>query len=616
MSSSPKTDTEDRLAAYTLFCSAVVGRRVTIEGVPRTKKPILTRLLWSDSVHLFCTSLGTLSVSTDDRWLLLLQLFIRNWSDHQDDQLRRAASRTARPLVRRIFFFLEEIRAAHAIIRELPGARFSAELAMAKPTHRESLPGLRHVPALRRAMLSGQSSVPRGDRSQDTYSLNSFLESLAAGACTWRESMICAVSLSADLRVPLALPGQRGLERPSSSGAGPLMTETGVFNAAYAGAMDSAESSDADGRVACRPGMTGTRAPRVSTQTLTQAGTGLAAGVGAGAIGAYLYDEWDCYARAYRPNWCRVVECEASPGDAGRLIPALLAQARIIGPNTTALSRRVQSVPNLHRRSQEGVEICLDGAIEHIIQTRGRRSLDSRPYLAHDRSNPHWAVAVLLDCSASTDMQMARDLAASDPGISSTDDSDGYLWDLGGSASRYQPELPIRQIIDVGREAVGTILMVAGSLGVPAVAYGFGGDGRQNVRLQLVQGFTETWSNRTLRRLAGLRPLGCTRTGAVLRHMTALLDARSEAVKVLLLITDGPPQDEDYGSWNSPEYGIQDARDAWDNLRRRGVSLICATIGTLDEDHDVGFCASSELLKHADAESIVGRLAKILSSGA
>jgi nitric oxide reductase NorD protein len=77
------------------------------------------------------------------------------------------------------------------------------------------------------------------------------------------------------------------------------------------------------------------------------------------------------------------------------------------------------------------------------------------------------------------------------------------------------------------------------------------------------------------RRIAALEPTGYTRTGAALRHATAGLMREPAQHRLLLLLSDGRPNDVDL---YDGRYGIEDTRVAVAESRLQGVHCFCLTV--------------------------------------
>ena len=76
-------------------------------------------------------------------------------------------------------------------------------------------------------------------------------------------------------------------------------------------------------------------------------------------------------------------------------------------------------------------------------------------------------------------------------------------------------------------------------------------------------------------RIAALEPERYTRVGAALRHATAQLMQVRAAHRLLLLLSDGKPNDIDA---YEGRYGVEDARQAVGEARMQGIFPFCLTV--------------------------------------
>jgi nitric oxide reductase NorD protein len=77
------------------------------------------------------------------------------------------------------------------------------------------------------------------------------------------------------------------------------------------------------------------------------------------------------------------------------------------------------------------------------------------------------------------------------------------------------------------------------------------------------------------RRIAGLAPERYTRAGAALRHASRLLGEQPARHRLLLLLSDGKPNDEDD---YEGRYGVEDMRQAVREAQQAGQSPFCLTV--------------------------------------
>ena len=88
-----------------------------------------------------------------------------------------------------------------------------------------------------------------------------------------------------------------------------------------------------------------------------------------------------------------------------------------------------------------------------------------------------------------------------------------------------------------------------------------------------------------------------TRMGPAIRHAAWHLNQTGTAMKVLLVISDGFPQDHDYGpDRSSHEYGIQDTAKALQETHLEGIQSFCVTVDKSGHDYLRKMCPQSRYL--------------------
>jgi nitric oxide reductase NorD protein len=90
-----------------------------------------------------------------------------------------------------------------------------------------------------------------------------------------------------------------------------------------------------------------------------------------------------------------------------------------------------------------------------------------------------------------------------------------------------------------------------------------------------VKAFAESFGSRIAERIAGLEPEKYTRAGAAIRHATSLLMREPARHRLLLLLSDGRPNDMDE---YDGRYGIEDMRQSIIEARLQGIFPFCLTI--------------------------------------
>ena len=87
--------------------------------------------------------------------------------------------------------------------------------------------------------------------------------------------------------------------------------------------------------------------------------------------------------------------------------------------------------------------------------------------------------------------------------------------------------------------------------------------------------FAENFGNAVLRRIGAVKPSFYPRIRADFRHVTAVLEKRPNRHRLLLVITDGKPNDIDH---YEGRYGIEDTAKAIAEARAKGLAVFGVTI--------------------------------------
>ncbi|MBZ8138458.1 VWA domain-containing protein [Rubrivivax gelatinosus] len=255
--------------------------------------------------------------------------------------------------------------------------------------------------------------------------------------------------------------------------------------------------------------------------------------------------EWDWRQRRLVPDHC-----------AAQLLVAAAPEPFVPAPGLRAVARRVRrrmevlrAAPLRARAQPEGEEIDLDAWLRHRVQADGApQSENPAVYSRRLRGERSLATLLLADLSLSTD-----------------------AW--AGDSQR---------IVDVIRDALYVFGEALAAGGDPFEMLGFSSVRRQNVRIQHLKGFDEPWGDAVRARVGAIKPGYYTRMGAALRLATGRLAARPERQRLLLILTDGKPNDLDV---YEGRYGLEDTRHAVQAARAAGLLPFCVTIDEKAHDY-------------------------------
>jgi nitric oxide reductase NorD protein len=131
------------------------------------------------------------------------------------------------------------------------------------------------------------------------------------------------------------------------------------------------------------------------------------------------------------------------------------------------------------------------------------------------------------------------------------------------------------RVIDVIRDSLFLFGEALAATGDRFALYGFSSVRRENVRFHLLKGFDEKFEANIRGRISQIKPGYYTRMGAAIRHASALLQKQKTGRKLLLILTDGKPNDLDQ---YEGRYGIEDTRVAIHEARAAGLIPFCVTI--------------------------------------
>ena len=132
-----------------------------------------------------------------------------------------------------------------------------------------------------------------------------------------------------------------------------------------------------------------------------------------------------------------------------------------------------------------------------------------------------------------------------------------------------------QRVIDVVRDSLFLFSEALQATGDRFAMYGFSSRRRNHVRFHTLKTFDESCSNEVRGRIQAIRPGYYTRMGAAIRQATALLEKEYSAQKLLLILTDGKPNDLDK---YEGRYGVEDTRKAIHEAVERGLHPFCVTI--------------------------------------
>ena len=322
-------------------------------------------------------------------------------------------------------------------------------------------------------------------------------------------------------------------------------------------------------------------------------------------VTTYYYDEWDFRAQDYKPRWCAVKEADLEQGGEDFYDETLREYASLVAQTRKQFELMKPELFRKIKRLSDGEDIELDPAIEWMIDVRTGVSPSDKVYWRRNKVDRDVAIAFLLDMSASTDEEIARRDQQYDD---SDDDPRKYLsWWV--TKRRQELAAPPKRIIDLEKEATVLLITALEAIGDEYGIYGFSGYGRDNVEFYVIKDFDEQFNEVTKKRIDKVTPIRSTRMGPAIRHAIHKLSATDAKVRILVLLSDGRPQDHGYGrDRTEKEYAIHDTKQALNEAKRAGITPFALTVDRAGHDYLKTMCEDMGYEVVGDIESLPRRL--------
>jgi len=256
----------------------------------------------------------------------------------------------------------------------------------------------------------------------------------------------------------------------------------------------------------------------------------------------YHYNEWDYQIQLERPSWATVLERRPPLGDLAVIEQIVTDNKPVISRLKYLIESMIPQAMQRIRRVEDGDELDINAAIRAMIDIRMGLQPDTRIMMRYKRNERDLAVMVLLDMSES-----------------SNDKVRGHDY----------------SIMDLTRAATVLLSDALDRIGDPFALHGFCSDGRHDVHYYRFKDFDQPYNDLVKARLAGLKGAYSTRMGAALRHAGAQLKLQPKSKKILFIITDGEPADNDV---RDPQYLRFDTKRAVEELARDGITVYALSL--------------------------------------
>lgn len=247
--------------------------------------------------------------------------------------------------------------------------------------------------------------------------------------------------------------------------------------------------------------------------------------------------EWDYRKQGLREDFVNL-QMMVPRGSEPQSLPARLA------PLASRLRRQFEHLRNDRqwlRQQPQGSELDMQAWLDFHVERQHGQCAERGLFMEQRNNRRDLACLLLADLSMSTDAHLDNE----------------------------------HRVIEVITDSLLLFGEALSAVGDPFALYGFSSLRRQQVRMQELKSFQQRYDDGTRGRIQALKPGYYTRMGAAIRQATHLLGACKQRRKLLLLVTDGKPNDLDL---YEGRYGVEDTRQAVLEARQQGLLPFCITI--------------------------------------
>lgn len=258
------------------------------------------------------------------------------------------------------------------------------------------------------------------------------------------------------------------------------------------------------------------------------------------------YPEWDYRESRYKRNWSWVQEKRLAESNMGETQRLMKQYANALKRLKKAIQSQKPTRTAPLTQQLDGDDMDLNAVVSYVAERRAGRSPRPNIYKRREIRQREVAVTLLADMSTSI-MQ--------------------HLPEGGG------------RLVDRVRAGV---LLFAESMEEVGDAYsiaGFCSKYRDNVSYYMLKDFDETMSEDIRAQIGGMSGRLATRMGAAIRHATARFEGVESRRRLLLILSDGRP--EDYDDGGDRRYLHEDTRMAVKEAVAKGVHPFCITVDTM-----------------------------------
>ncbi len=254
--------------------------------------------------------------------------------------------------------------------------------------------------------------------------------------------------------------------------------------------------------------------------------------------------EWDYRQQILQADRCLLQPMLPKDASPKPLPIKLQKQAKSI----QAQFEQLRSIRYWLKGQPQGEELDLVAWLDHHIESQIAPSAEKGLYQSYRGNHRDLSCLLLADLSMSTDAHI--------------DDNN--------------------RVIDVVRDSMLLFGEALHAVGDNFAMYGFSSVRRSHIRFSLLKNFKEKYDNTIRGRIQAIRPGFYTRMGAAIRQATKILAEQQSTQKLLLILTDGKPNDIDH---YEGRFGIEDTHQAIIEANKLGIRPFCITVDQQAEDY-------------------------------
>ena len=249
--------------------------------------------------------------------------------------------------------------------------------------------------------------------------------------------------------------------------------------------------------------------------------------------------EWDYKKQTLQQDRC-LLQPMLPKGAKAEKLPTRLQK---IAKTIQAQFEQLRSVRYWLKAQPQGEELDLSAWLDFHVESQIAPSAEKGLFKSFRGNNRDLSCLLLADLSMSTDAHLDNE----------------------------------NRVIDVVQDSLLLFGEALESVGDNFAMYGFSSVKRHNVRFTMLKNFNENYSDHVRGRIQAIRPGFYTRMGAAIRQATQVINEQQSSDKLLLILTDGKPNDIDH---YEGRFGIEDTHNAINDAKRLGIKPFCITIDT------------------------------------